>query len=419
MRMNSATFNQFPLVLFCNGNHGLSSMVLLLLLLLLPPAIRTVGAQSGSGPPRGSNSNDNGLPNQPFSPSVGVIIIVLIAALFFMGFFSIYIRTCADNSSSGSRNLLVGLSVRSRRGPRGLDAAVIESFPVFVYSDVKNSRIGKGALECAICLNEFEDDETLRLITKCDHVFHTDCIDSWLVAHTTCPVCRANLVPQPGESTHAANELEQINEHSSSPDDVILEVSQQESEAKDEDNMERPLHPPALSDFSQRLNRNRTWRNMSGRPRWLGRFSRSNSTGHVAVKQWENMDRFTLRVPEEVRRQIMSGKLRRSTSLVVLPREGSSRRGYRAGYGEGSSRGRFSSARLDRAGGRSDRWVFSLAPPFISRTPSTKSPKVAASGGESLYNSNKTGNFAESVNTGKVDSIAAINAAVESSALPV
>ena len=55
-------------------------------------------------------------------------------------------------------------------------------------------KIGKGTLECTICLCEFEDDETLRLIPKCDHVFRPECIDMWLESYTTCPVCLANLV---------------------------------------------------------------------------------------------------------------------------------------------------------------------------------------------------------------------------------
>ncbi|KAL8166396.1 hypothetical protein V2J09_007895 [Rumex salicifolius] len=89
-----------------------------------------------------------------------------------------------------------------------------------------------------------------------------------------------------------------------------------------------------------------------------------HSTEHVAVKQWENMDRFTLRLPEEVRRQIMSGKLCRTASCVGLPTEGTSRRGSNRGslYGSG---------RFDRTG-RSD------------RVPSLKSRKVTASAGGSV-----------------------------------
>ena len=53
----------------------------------------------------------------------------------------------------------------------------------------------KETLECVVCLNQFEDDELLRLLPKCSHAFHPDCIDTWLFSHTTCLVCRIILVP--------------------------------------------------------------------------------------------------------------------------------------------------------------------------------------------------------------------------------
>ncbi|KAK9691861.1 hypothetical protein RND81_09G224900 [Saponaria officinalis] len=348
-------------------NHKLNTLIIFIinLTLLCHPT------RAQPSPP------DSNLPGQTFNPSMGVIIIVLIAALFFMGFFSIYIRHCTEDTSASvgtrTRRMLAGSIARSRRAPRGLDQAVIESFPTFDYASVKTAKIGKAALECAVCLTEFEDDDTLRLIPHCDHVFHPECIDTWLSGHTTCPVCRANL-------TEPANKPLEVNEGN----DTVLEVQENSNNESSESNhnnngedddvsMEEPLRG--------RMRRNRTMiRSISiGRPRWMGKFSRSFSTGHVAVKQWENMDRFTLRLPNEVRKQIMSGKLERSTSLVVLPRETSTRRGYRAGFGsgfgEGTSRGRSGSVRSDNVIERSDRWVFSLAPPFISRAPSVRSPK--------------------------------------------
>ncbi|KAF9604768.1 hypothetical protein IFM89_010309 [Coptis chinensis] len=90
-----------------------------------------------------------------------------------------------------------------------------------MYSVVKGLKIGKGALECAVCLNEFEDDETLRLLPKCDHVFHPECIDAWLASHTTCPVCRANLTPDSNHPAADGNEVtEAQNQDSESDSDI-------------------------------------------------------------------------------------------------------------------------------------------------------------------------------------------------------
>ncbi|KAA8545078.1 hypothetical protein F0562_019823 [Nyssa sinensis] len=348
----------------CTAQHAIVSLsVLLLLSLAIPP----VGAQP---PPNGTGPAN---PYQRFSPSMAIIIAILVAALFLMGFFSIYIRRCSENSDGSiSRLGALGASLRSRRAAsRGLDPVVIENFPTFVYSVVKGLKIGKGALECAVCLNEFEDDETLRLIPKCDHVFHPECIDAWLESHVTCPVCRANLVPEPGETV-------QVPDLNAVPDQTPETDNQQNDDVSiriPDDLVVPVLEPPQVVDRNSSLRQNRPPRSRSVRALLFGKFPRSHSTGHSLVQPGENMDRFTLRLPEDLRKQVMNRTLNRTTSCLVpvLPRETSSRRGYRTGGGEGSSRGR-NFRRFERldGGAKSDRWVFSKAPPFFSRAPSVR-----------------------------------------------
>ncbi|GMI88795.1 Arabidopsis toxicos en levadura 6 [Hibiscus trionum] len=332
-----------------------------------------------------TDPNDGRYPYARFTPSMAIIIAVLIAALFFMGFFSIYIRNCSEaNANASVVRPVNGGTGRSRRGMRGLEASVIETFPTMVYSEVKVHKIGKGALECAVCLNEFEDDETLRLLPKCDHVFHPECIDAWLASHTTCPVCRANLAPQPAsqptepDNTAAEVDLEAQNDGDHSETDEERRIIANNVDC----DVEAQLAPEVeVIDLNRTLNRNRTRGSISSRTRRFF-FPRSHSTGHSLVQPGENTDRFTLRLPVDVRKQLMNRKLNRATSLV-LPRERSSRRGYRTGEDGGSSRGK-SLRQLDKSdrGVKSDRWVFSMAPPFISRASSIKSPKVAADNGE-------------------------------------
>ncbi|XP_047152511.1 E3 ubiquitin-protein ligase ATL6-like [Vigna umbellata] len=351
-----------------NGSreNGGSYVFLLLLLLIVPLA----AAQS-------TTNNQNESYYNRFSPSMAIIIVILIAAVFLMGFFSIYIRHCADSPSASIRNL-TGATSRQRRG---LDQAVIDTFPTLEYSVVKIHKLGKGTLECAVCLNEFEETETLRLIPKCDHVFHPECIDEWLASHTTCPVCRANLVPEPGDSVrgipvlNAPNDIEAQSEaQPEAHNDAVEPLPEQQQEPK----LPISSEPPQVLSLNQTLNRNRTRGSRSGRPR---RFPRSHSTGHSLVQPGEDTERYTLRLPEEVRKQLLlNPELHRARSLVMLPREGSSRRGYRTG--EGSSRGR-SSRRLDR-GFKSDRWVFTMAPPFLVRASSVRSPRVANNGGAGI-----------------------------------
>ncbi|XP_074302086.1 RING-H2 finger protein ATL33-like [Silene latifolia] len=55
---------------------------------------------------------------------------------------------------------------------------------------IMSSSLGKD-IECPVCLSVFIDDEELRQLMICKHLFHKNCIDKWLSTHFNCPVCRA------------------------------------------------------------------------------------------------------------------------------------------------------------------------------------------------------------------------------------
>ncbi|PIN00449.1 Anaphase-promoting complex (APC), subunit 11 [Handroanthus impetiginosus] len=77
----------------------------------------------------------------------------------------------------------------------GLQPSVISAITIVKYKK------GEGLIEgtdCSVCLNEFQEDETLRLLPKCNHAFHIPCIDTWLRSHTNCPMCRAGIVNSAG-----------------------------------------------------------------------------------------------------------------------------------------------------------------------------------------------------------------------------
>ncbi|KAI3741935.1 hypothetical protein L1987_59614 [Smallanthus sonchifolius] len=83
----------------------------------------------------------------------------------------------------------------------GLDESLIQQIPVCRYSkrDGDNKRLYK----CVVCLNEFQDLDTLRVLPSCDHGFHLHCIDIWLRNNPNCPICRLNIsgdAPYPTET---------------------------------------------------------------------------------------------------------------------------------------------------------------------------------------------------------------------------
>ncbi|XP_042060838.1 RING-H2 finger protein ATL2-like [Salvia splendens] len=71
--------------------------------------------------------------------------------------------------------------------------AAVSSLPTFLYK----LEIQESPPECAVCLSEFEEGETGRILPECKHSFHVDCIDAWLRSHPQCPICRTRVTGQP------------------------------------------------------------------------------------------------------------------------------------------------------------------------------------------------------------------------------
>lgn len=46
---------------------------------------------------------------------------------------------------------------------------------------------------CAVCLDEFQNNQLVRTL-QCDHEFHCECVDRWLLAKRTCPLCKGNIL---------------------------------------------------------------------------------------------------------------------------------------------------------------------------------------------------------------------------------
>lgn len=82
-----------------------------------------------------------------------------------------------------------------------MDESLIKSISARVYKSGDNSE------DCSVCLGEFKDGETVKVLPRCKHWFHMECVDTWLKAHVNCPLCRSPIL---GEEVKL-NELENGN----------------------------------------------------------------------------------------------------------------------------------------------------------------------------------------------------------------
>ncbi|EOY20660.1 RING/U-box superfamily protein [Theobroma cacao] len=147
--------------------------------------------------------------SSPPSPSIRIspvllLIIVIFAVIFFIaGLLHLLVRFLIKRPSfspiyqsnrypgnSESHGLQRQLQQLFRLHDSGLDQSVIDSLPVFYYKDIMGL---KEPFDCAVCLCEYSDQDKLRLLPMCSHAFHIDCIDTWLLSNSTCPLCRGTL----------------------------------------------------------------------------------------------------------------------------------------------------------------------------------------------------------------------------------
>lgn len=91
-------------------------------------------------------------------------------------------HTIPANTSTDDDSTSMGL---------GLDDATLIACPKFLYSDIGKFLDGGSTVSgCSICLANYRSADVIRLLPYCGHLFHLQCIDTWLRIHPTCPICR-------------------------------------------------------------------------------------------------------------------------------------------------------------------------------------------------------------------------------------
>ncbi|KAK9182837.1 hypothetical protein WN944_025985 [Citrus x changshan-huyou] len=162
----------------------------------LPPIRSPSNSIFGS---RSSHNSDTSF------PVIAIAIVGILATGFLLVSYYIFVIKCCLNwhridilrrfsLSRNRRNVEHLIAHSPALEARGLDEAVIRAIPIFQFKKKASRDFGERSFcECAVCLNEFQENEKLRIIPNCGHVFHIDCIDVWLQSNANCPLCRTSI----------------------------------------------------------------------------------------------------------------------------------------------------------------------------------------------------------------------------------
>ncbi|KAJ3695239.1 hypothetical protein LUZ60_000616 [Juncus effusus] len=158
-------------------------------------------------------NNFNSSPGKTSSPNttythffiIAVVALSLVITLvLFLHLYLRYVRRRRLREFRSRRANLLALAsftgTPRAETPKGLDLGIISSIRSFQYHnrsantshEESNSSVRE---DCAVCLSFLEEGDVVRMLPACHHVFHVGCIDKWLVANASCPVCRADVNP--------------------------------------------------------------------------------------------------------------------------------------------------------------------------------------------------------------------------------
>ena len=95
---------------------------------------------------------------------------------------------------------------------KGLNKEILDNMEISKIKDVE--KLDNDKKKCTICLENYVNgDNTIAL--PCIHIFHADCIKTWLKNKTTCPMCKYEIKYE----NEGFNEINENNEYDDDDND--------------------------------------------------------------------------------------------------------------------------------------------------------------------------------------------------------
>ncbi|NXX42916.1 RN128 ligase, partial [Tricholaema leucomelas] len=84
---------------------------------------------------------------------------------------------------------------------------------------------------CVVCIELYKPNEVVRILT-CNHLFHKNCIDPWLLEHRTCPMCKCDILKVLGVEMDVEEGAESVQATVSSGRSNVSAVNEEDSHSE-------------------------------------------------------------------------------------------------------------------------------------------------------------------------------------------
>ncbi|XP_013039253.1 E3 ubiquitin-protein ligase RNF128 isoform X2 [Anser cygnoides] len=84
---------------------------------------------------------------------------------------------------------------------------------------------------CAVCIEPYKPNEVVRILT-CNHLFHKNCIDPWLLEHRTCPMCKCDILKVLGVEVDVEDGTESVQATVSSGTSNVTSINEEDSRSE-------------------------------------------------------------------------------------------------------------------------------------------------------------------------------------------
>lgn len=146
-----------------------------------------------------NNSQDSKSAPVPVDGQSGFLALLLtiscplLVLIFIYLFFKLFCRSQTIVLPIETSNYLRDRTMQKNQHD-GIDATNIQNISIEIFKEETGS---DADAQCSICLGGLVDGDKVKVLPKCCHVFHPECIDMWLSSHSSCPLCRSSLVARP------------------------------------------------------------------------------------------------------------------------------------------------------------------------------------------------------------------------------